>query len=114
MRLTTATSLRGTSVTLTSGTSSLLRSWFLARTCNISACLDALPNGFTLVLKVFKHFMSEVSSQGLVKQVLIECDDLVGEAAIDEAVDGHLQLLSEVEGTLSPRLLHKKGLLGAG
>lgn len=66
------------------------------------------------MFKVLEYFVHEIAPQRLVKQVLVKCDDFVGEATINETINGDLKLLLEVEWLLRPRLLNQKRLLGSG
>ena len=111
MGFTTTCSLRRSTITLSCSTSSFLGCWFFARAGDIATCLDALPNWFTLVLKIFECLVHQITSQRLVKDWLIECYDFISEASSDEIIQRYLHLLAGVEWSLSPRLRDQQRLI---
>ena len=92
MGLATAYTLRCPLVTLASRTATLLRRWLLARSGRVTTRLHALPHKFALVLEVFERLVHEVATQWLIEILLVEGDNLVGEAPGDKVVDGDLHV----------------------
>lgn len=111
VRLATASSLWRSSITDSSGTSTLLWSGLLTGTCRITACLDTLPNSLALMLEELEDVVNDISPQWLVKDVLIELNSLISEPASDKAVDWQVKRLLRVEGSLRPGLSHEHGLV---
>jgi len=105
MCYTTTFALGSTLITLTRGTSSLLREGLFTRTSNITKILGLLQDVSIFVIPVIEDILDYVSPERQVVDILVKLCNIPDEFSSLEVEDGHLHLT--LERTVGPRLQDK-------
>ena len=109
---TTTLALRCTFVTLTGGTSTLLRKWLLAWTSDITKVFGLFENVPVFVLKVVEYIFYNIASQRQIVNVLVQLNDIACVCARFEVINWNLHRLIWREWSLRPWLFNQTTFIG--